>query len=216
MNDFQEKEESSTFYYYINSTYTFLALLFHIVLIIYCFIIKKFKLKMLLQLTSISFFLTTLYFFFKFGNNLNNCCNHLLKLSLEYGFTMSLAVFILFWSLYLIKPTMLNNNEISVGYAVAFGLHGANFIILFFSFVFFNNVKTKIEYNVIQRMLIICAFSFLYNSFGILVYKYWEIEIYKIYRYNMTIFKFIVFTMLGTVIFLFSNLSYIYFNNMII
>lgn len=210
--DFNKKSLFSFFEF----SYSFIALSFHILLIIYCFLIKKFKLKMLLQLTSISFFVTTIYFLFKTFNILNGCCLIEIIYTLEFGFTLSFSVFVLFWTLYFLKPNLLNNNEVNVGFGVAFGLHGANFLLILISFILFENEKALKEYNFLMKLICTFIISITYNSFGYVAYRLWQVEIYKIYKYEFSFSKFSIYSLLGTFIFSFSDIVYIYFNNIMV
>lgn len=181
--------------------YDLIAILFHVKILWDILSLKGIKVKNCLQLTSISFFSTLIYFLISFISILFNLiikCNEIIA----FSFAMSSFVFESFWLLYAVFPKALNSQELKLSIWLSFSLHGGNFVFLLIKIFFIMSTLTPVDFNILSIVVI----STLYAFFGKVIYSLYEIAIYPIFKKGVILM--IVLTLFSIVLVKINNLGY--------
>jgi hypothetical protein len=157
--------------------YDLISIIFHVKTLYDVLSLKGIKLRNCLQLTSMSFFSTLIYFIFSFLNTILNS-NYLLNNTIAFCFCISGFVFQSFWILYFVFPKSLNSQELKMSFMMSFSLHGGNFLFLLFKIILIMKSLTSVNFNILSILVI----STLYVFLGKVIYTLFEIPIYPLFK----------------------------------
>ena len=199
----------------LENIYNFIALLLHIILLIKILQIKTLKPKTYLQLTSISFYSSFIFFSLSILNPLMNIKLHVMQFICEVAFIFSFIAFSLFWLLFAFKREYLNKEETVLNFYMSFSLHGGNFFLVCWYLIIFepyseneNNTNLNpLNFSFYAKVIFSICFCLFYLIFGILLFKSFEVAIYPLFK-RMTIKKFAIFMILGPFLFLISDMLF--------